>query len=69
MKGKTERYLTVLLNNIDLDVTVITDGTNYDNGFDVVRVEVSDSDINIVDLLDERELSKAVYIKLKLSEL
>lgn len=66
---KTERYLTVLLNNIDLDVTVITDGKNYDNGFDVVRVEVSDSDINIVDLLDERELSKAIYIKLKLSEL
>ena len=66
---KTERDLTVLLNNIDLDVTVITDGKNYDNGFDVVRVEVSDSDINIVDLLDERELSKAIYIKLKLSEL
>ena len=66
---KTERRLTVYLNNIDLDVTVLTDGTNYDNGFEVVRVELSDSNINIVDLLDESELSKAVYIELKLSEL
>jgi len=66
---KTERRLTVYINNIDLDVTVLTDGTNYDNGFEVVRVELSDSNINIVDLLCEDELSKAVYIKLKLSEL
>ena len=66
---KTKRDLTVLLEGIELEVTVVTDGTNYDNGFEVVRVELSDSNINIVDLLDERELSKAIYIKLKLSEL
>lgn len=64
---KTERNLTVLLEGMELDITVVTDGTNYDNGFEIVRAELSDSNINIVDLLDERELSKAIYIKLKLS--
>ncbi len=69
MKGKTKRDLTVLLEGIELEVTVMTDGTNYDNGFDVVRAELSDSNINIVELLDQDELGRAVYIKLKISEL
>lgn len=66
---KTKRDLTVLLEGIELEVTVVTDGTNYDNGFEVLSVYTNDSCINIIDLLDERELSKAIYIKLKLSEL
>ena len=64
-----EIKLTIFLNNIDLRCTIEVNGTNYDNGFEIVSAYLSDSNINIVDLLDEVELSKAVYIKLKLSEL
>jgi hypothetical protein len=64
-----EMTLTIFLNNIDLRCTIEVNGTNYDNGFEIVSAYLSDSNINIVDLLDEVELSKAVYIKLKLSEL
>ena len=64
-----EITLTIFLNNIDFRCTIEVNGTNYDNGFEIVSAYLSDSNINIVDLLDEVELSKAVYIKLKLSEL
>jgi hypothetical protein len=64
-----EMTVIIFLNNIDLRCTIEVNGTNYDNGFEIVSAYLSDSNINIVDLLDEVELSKAVYIKLKLSEL
>jgi hypothetical protein len=64
-----EIAVIIFLNNIDLRCTIEVNGTNYDNGFEIVSAYLSDSNINIVDLLDEVELSKAVYIKLKLSEL
>ena len=64
-----EMTIRIFLNNIDLRCTIAVNGTNYDNGFDIVRAELNDSDINILDLLDEVELSKALFIKLKLSEL
>jgi hypothetical protein len=64
-----EMTLTIFLNNIDLRCTIEVNGTNYDNGFEIVSAYLSDSDINILDLLDEVELSKALFIKLKLWEL
>jgi hypothetical protein len=64
-----EMTIRIFLNNIDLICTIEVNGTNYDNGFEIVSAYLSDSNINIVDLLDEVELSKAVCIKLKLSEL
>ena len=64
-----EITMRIFLNNIDLRCTIVTDGTNYDNGFEIISTYLSDSNINIVDLLDEVELSRAVYTKLKLSEL
>jgi hypothetical protein len=64
-----EMTVIIFLNNIDLRCTIEVNDTNYDNGFEIVSAYLSDSNINIADLLDEVELSKAVYIKLKLSEL
>lgn len=64
-----EMTITIFLNNIDLRCTIEVNGTNYDNGFEIVSAYLSDSDINILDLLDEVELSKALFIKLKLWEL
>lgn len=64
-----EITLTIFLNNIDLRCTIEVNGNNYDNGFEIVSAYLSDSDINILDLLDEVELSKALFIKLKLWEL
>ena len=64
-----EMTIRIFLNNIDLRCTIEVYGTNYDNGFDIVSAYLSDSNINIVDLLDEVELSKALFIKLKLWEL
>ena len=64
-----EMTIRIFLNNIDLRCTIEVNGTNYDNGFEILSAYLSDSDINILDLLDEVELSKALFIKLKLWEL
>lgn len=65
MRVKVERDLTVLLEGIELEVTVMTEGTNYDNGFEVLSVYTNDSCINIIDLLDQDPLDRVIYAKLK----